>query len=246
MKDKIYFVSDCHFGVPDKMSSLEREKTFVRWLDSIKADAKILFLLGDIFDFWFEYKHVVPKGYIRLLGKLAELSDTGTEIRYFTGNHDMWVFDYFEQEMNFKIYRKPVVEEFNGKKFFLGHGDGLGPGDKKYHLIKWIYSRKINQKIFAFLHPYIGSSIAQYVSKSSRLANGNSDEIFLGEENERLIVFAKEFIKKNPVDYIILGHRHLPADILLEKTRYINLGEWINKHLFAVFDGKELTVSSFE
>lgn len=166
---KIYFASDFHLGVPTYEKSLEREKKIVKWLDSIKADAEELYLMGDVFDFWFEYKTVAPRGYVRLLGKLAELSDAGIKLFYFTGNHDMWTFDYLKKELNATIYRKPIEQEYNGKKFYIGHGDGLGPGDHGYKFIKKIFASSISQWLFARLHPNFGIGLANYFSKKAEL-----------------------------------------------------------------------------
>ncbi len=243
---KIYFASDFHLGVPTNEKSLEREKRIVRWLDEVKQDAAEIYLMGDMFDFWFEYKHVVPKGFSRLLGKIAEITDSGIPITFFTGNHDMWMFDYFPNELGVALYREPIVREYNGKKFFLGHGDGLGPGDKGYKFIKKVFANPACQWLFARLHPNFAMGMAQYWSKKSRMANGISDEKFTGEENEWLIVYAKELLKKQHYDYFIFGHRHLPLDIKLQNSRYINLGEWIKYNTYAVFDGTNLELKSFE
>lgn len=251
---KIYFISDFHLGVPDYASSLEREKKIVRWLDFIKADAAELFLMGDVFDYWFEYKNTVPKGYVRLLGKLAELADSGIKIHYFTGNHDMWVFDYLPHEIGMTIYREPIQREYNGKKFYLGHGDGLGPGDHGYKFIKKVFANKFSQWLFARIHPNFGIWLMKYFSKTSRVATGNADEKFLGEDKEWLVIYCKEVLKKEHFDYFIFGHRHLPLDIDLTtsiskgegESRYINLGEWINHQLYAVFDGVGVEVKKYE
>lgn len=243
---KIYFISDFHLGVPDRASSLAREKKIVRWLEMIRKDVQILYLMGDVFDYWFEYSHAVPKGYVRLLGKLAELSDAGVEIHYFTGNHDMWVFDYLPQEIGLQLHREPIQREYNGLKFYLGHGDGLGPGDHGYKFIKKVFSNSASQWLFARIHPNSGIRLMQYFSKKSRIATGDSDEKFLGEDKEWLILYTKEVLKKEHFDYFIFGHRHLPLDIRLnEKSRYINLGEWINHHTYGVFDGKTVTLEKF-
>ena len=240
---KTYFISDFHLGVPDYETSREREKRIVCWLDVIKKDAAALYLLGDVFDFWFEYKTVVPKGYVRLLGKLAELSDAGIEIHYFTGNHDMWVFDYLPEELNVSIHREPIVRDIGGKKFFIGHGDGLGPGDRGYKLIKKVFASRLCQRLFAVIHPDIGIRIAQYWSGKSRIAR--DDKKFLGEEKEWLAVYAREILKKEYFDFFIFGHRHLPLDIQLNgHSRYINLGEWVNYNSYAVFDGEKLELIS--
>lgn len=243
---KIYFASDFHLGVPDEQISRERETRIVNWLDSIKSDAQEIYLLGDIFDFWFEYKRVIPKGFVRLQGKLAEISDSGTPIHFFTGNHDMWMFDYFERELGVKIHRKPIIKNLLGKRFYLAHGDGLGPGDNSYKVLKKIFASKLCQWLFARLHPNFGIWIANLWSKNSRIASGKKEE-FLGNENEWLAVYAKEILATEPIDYFIFGHRHLPLDIALtEKSRYINLGEWINYNSYAVWDGKVLELKYFK
>ena len=242
---KIYFASDLHLGVPNREKSLVREKLFVQWLDEIKNDAEAIYLVGDIFDFWFEYKKAVPKGYVRLLGKLAEISDSGIPIHIFTGNHDMWLFDYLEDEINAHIYREPIEISMKGKRFFISHGDGLGPGDNGYKLIKKIFKNKLCQWLFERIHPNLGISIAQYWSKKSRIANGEKDESYYGEK-EWLTQFCKEKMKTIEVDYFIFGHRHLPLQVDLgNNTIYINLGEWVNYNSYAVFDGKRLELKRY-
>ena len=242
---KIYFASDLHLGVPNKEKSLVREKLFVQWLEEIKSDAEAIYLLGDIFDFWFEYKKAVPKGYVRLLGKLAEFSDSNIPIHIFTGNHDMWLFDYLEDEINAHIYREPTEISLKGKRFFIGHGDGLGPGDNGYKLIKKIFKNKLCQWLFERIHPNLGISIAQYWSKKSRIANGEKDESLHGDK-EWLTQFCKEKMKTIEVDYFIFGHRHLPLEVDLgNNMTYINLGEWVNYNSYAVFDGKKLELKHY-
>jgi UDP-2,3-diacylglucosamine hydrolase len=232
-------------GVPNREKSLERERLFVQWLDEIKVDAEAIYLVGDVFDFWFEYKKVVPKGYIRLLGKLAEISDSGIPIHFFTGNHDMWLFDYLEKEIKVLIYKDPIEISLKGKRFFIGHGDGLGPGDKGYKIIKTIFRSRICQWLFERIHPNLGISIAEYWSKKSRIANGVKDEKFYGED-ELLTQFCKEKMKTTEVDYFIFGHRHLPLEINLgDNTTYINLGEWVNYNSYAVFDGKKIELKRY-
>ena len=246
-KNKIYFASDFHLGVPTYEKSLEREKKVIRWLDSIKEDAAELYLMGDVFDFWFEYKTVVPKGHVRLLGKLGELSDSGIKLHYFTGNHDMWTFDYLEKEINVTIYRSPIERNYSGKDFYIGHGDGLGPGDHGYKFIKTIFASKICQWLFARLHPNFGIGIANYFSRKSRIATGTTDEVFRGEEKEWLVIYSKEILAKKYFDYLIFGHRHLPLDITINtKSRYINLGDWIQYFTYGVFDGKDFELKKFE
>jgi UDP-2,3-diacylglucosamine hydrolase len=243
---KIYFASDFHLGVPDEASSLEREKRIVRWLETIEKDCEELYLLGDVFDFWFEYRTVVPRGHVRLLGKLAELSDKGIHIHYFTGNHDMWTFDYLQKEIGVELHRNPIEKEYGGKKFYIGHGDGLGPGDYGYKFIKKVFASPISQWLFARLHPNLGVGIAQYFSRKSRVATGNIDETYLGEEKEWLVIHSKELLDKKHYDYLIFGHRHLPLDIKINgSSRYINLGDWFRSNTYAVFDGENLELKKF-
>jgi UDP-2,3-diacylglucosamine hydrolase len=243
---KIYFLSDFHLGVPDAKASRIRELRIVQWLDSVKKDAAEIYLLGDVFDFWFEYRHAVPKGFIRLQGKLAELSDSGIKLHYFTGNHDMWVFDYLPSEIGMELYRKPIVREIDGKKFFIGHGDGLGPGDYKYKFIKKVFASKICQWLFARIHPNEGIALAHYWSRKSRIATGNYDEHYKGDDKEYLVVFAKEELKKQHIDFFIFGHRHLVIDMTVgENSRYINLGDWIKFNTYAVWDGRQLNLLTF-
>jgi UDP-2,3-diacylglucosamine hydrolase len=243
---KIYFASDFHLGVPTFEKSREREKLIVAWLDSIEKDCAELYLLGDVFDFWFEYKTVVPRGFVRLLGKLAHFSDQGIPIHYFTGNHDMWTFDYLVKELNVQLHRSPIEKTLNGKSFYIGHGDGLGPGDHGYKFIKKVFASKICQWLFARLHPNLGVSIANYFSGKSRIATGTIDEKFLGDEKEWLVIHSKELLQNKHYDYLIFGHRHLPLDISINGTsRYINLGDWVRYNSYAVFDGEKLELKYF-
>ncbi len=245
----IYFASDFHLGADiGGTTSREREKTICRWLDTIKEDAERIFLVGDVFDFWFEFKHVIPKGYVRILGKLAELRDAGIPIEFFIGNHDMWMFKYFETELGIPIHKHPVIREYGGKKMMIGHGDGLGPGDTKYKILKKVFRNPIAQRLFAATHPAIGFGIAQAWSESSRRKKGDGEREFLGEKGEWLIAYCNRKIETTQVDYFVFGHRHLPIDYLLKdgKTRYINLGEWMMVNSYAVFDGNDMQVKFFE
>jgi UDP-2,3-diacylglucosamine hydrolase len=240
-KQKIYFASDFHLGVPTYESSLIREKKIVTWLDSIKHDAAEIFLVGDLFDFWFEYKYTAPKGFIRLLGKIAEITDSGTSVHLFTGNHDMWMFDYLPKEIGVSIHNEPIERTFSGKTFFIGHGDGLGPGDHSYKFIKKVFANKVCQWLFARLHPNLAFTVANFFCRRSRIATGTSDSIYLGDDKEWLVSFCKDTLKEKHFDYFVFGHRHLPIDVKLpQNSRYINLGEWINYCSYAEFDGMEL------
>jgi UDP-2,3-diacylglucosamine hydrolase len=245
-RNNLYFASDFHLGAPDYGSSRKREERIVRWLDSIKADASEIYFMGDIFDFWFEYSTVIPKGFIRLQGKIAELADSGIKIVFFHGNHDMWMFTYFTQELGIDIISNELILEHNGKKFYLHHGDGLGPGDRKYKIIRKIFRSKICQWLFARLHPNLGMKIALSWSRHSRISK-LAKEKYSGEEREWLLTYCKELLKKEHFDYFIFGHRHLPLDFFIKPgSRYINLGEWTSFNSYAVFDGTDLQLKFFE
>ena len=246
MDRKIYFASDFHLGIPNREKSLEREREVVQWLEQIKTDAAEIFLVGDVFDFWFEYGKVVPRGYVRLLGKIAEITDAGIPVHYFIGNHDMWTFGYLEEELNVQLHKEPVQREWQGKKFFIGHGDGLGPGDHGYKFIKKVFRNPVSQWLFARLHPNFGIALADFWSRRSRLAQGGDVKPFVSEEKEMLVHFARGVLEQEQFDYFIFGHRHIPLDIQInEKSRYINLGDWIKHKTYAVFDGEKLELKSF-
>lgn len=243
----IYFASDFHLGVPSYEASRKREDAIVSWLDSIAPTAAEIYLVGDIFDFWFEYKHAIPKGFIRLQGKIAQLTDSGIPVHFFTGNHDMWMFDYFPKELGIHMHREPIRKEWNGVSMVIGHGDGLGPGDKSYKFLKRVFASKFLQWCFARLHPNLGIAIANLWSRKSRAATGNSDETFHGEDKEYLVIHCKEELKKEHTDYFVFGHRHLPVTIQLnENSTYINLGEWLKYNTYAVFDGEKLELMEWK
>jgi len=243
---KIYFASDQHFGAPTVAQSKIREKKFVHWLDTVKKDAEAIFLLGDLFDFWFEYKKAVPKGFVRVLGKLAELRDNGIQIHFFVGNHDLWMRDYFETELNIPVYYKPKVFLINNKTFFIGHGDGLGPEDKAYKRMKKVFTSPISKWFFRWLHPDIGIRFAQYISIENKLISGEENVKFLGEEKEWLIQYCKRKLTEKHYDYFVFGHRHLPLEIdLKSNSKYINLGDWISYYTYGVFDGKIMQLKKY-
>ena len=244
---KIYFLSDFHLGAPDFASSLIREKKIVAFLESIKHQAQQIIIAGDIFDFWYEYKTVVPKHFVRLLGKLAEITDSGIPVMLFAGNHDMWMRDYFEKELNIPVYFEPRTFNWNNKKFYVGHGDGLGPGDHGYKFMKKIFRNKICQWLFGQMHPTLGMGIANYFSRESRKKTGSSDAAFLGDDKEWLVIYSKEILAKEHYDYFIFGHRHLPLTIQLnDNSEYINLGDWISYFTYAVFDGNTVELKKWQ
>lgn len=247
LNTKIYFASDFHLGAPNHNESFEREKRVIKWLDEVKKDATEIYLVGDIFDFWFEYKHAIPKGFVRFQAKIAEITDSGIPVRIFTGNHDMFIFDYLPKELGFKLYREPIVKTYNNKKFYIGHGDGLGPGDKKYKIIKRFFASKFCQWAYARIHPNLGLSFAFAWSRSSRKTNASYDEKYHGDDKEFLVQFCKDYVKTdNSIDYFVFGHRHLPLEIKInDKATYFNLGEWIKHNTYAVFDGEKLELKTF-
>jgi UDP-2,3-diacylglucosamine hydrolase len=243
-KTNIYFASDFHLGAPNEKESLLREKRIVEWLDLIKNDAKEIYLVGDIFDFWFEYKHSIPKGFSRFMGKIAELTDSGIPIHFFTGNHDMWMFDYFEKELGVTIHRAPIKKTFNGKYFYIGHGDGLGPGDYGYKFLKKLFANKFCQWLFARFHPNFGIGLANDWSSKSRRHNTDL-KTFMGEDKEWLVQYCKEILQQEAIDVFIFGHRHMPIEHKINDSIYINLGEWMNDYTYAKFDGESIQLLTF-
>jgi UDP-2,3-diacylglucosamine hydrolase len=244
---KVYFLSDFHLGAPDFSSSLIREKKIVAFLENARRDAQQIIIAGDVFDFWYEYKTAVPKHFVRLLGKLAEITDSGIPVILFAGNHDMWMRGYFQTELNVPVYFEPRTFTWNNKKFYVGHGDGLGPGDHGYKFIKKIFRNRFCQWLFGQMHPTLGMGIANYFSRKSRQKTGSSDAVFLGEENEWLVIHSREMLSKEHYDYFIFGHRHLPLTIKLnDNAEYINLGDWITHFTYAVFDGNSVQLKKWQ
>ena len=224
----VFFASDHHLGAPDRESSLPREQSFVAWLEAIAPQAEALFLVGDLFDFWFEYKSVVPKGFVRVLGTLAKLADSGLPIYYFVGNHDLWMRDYFKTELGIPVFHSPQDFSFQGKSFLIGHGDGLGPGDTAYKRMKKLFTNPVAQWLFRWLHPDWGVPLGQYLSVKNKLISGDEDVHFLGDSEEWLAQYSRRKLAQKHRDYFIFGHRHLPMEIQVsESSTYFNLGDWI-------------------
>ncbi len=243
----IYFASDFHLGLKTNIENRERESHIINWLDSIIQDSDALYLLGDTFDYWYEYKNVIPKGYTRFLAALTRFTDQGIPVHIFTGNHDMWMFGYLEEEIGAKVYTKPLDLELNGLKFKIGHGDGLGPGDKAYKLIKKVFSSPLNQWLFARLHPNTGIGFMKWMSRKSR--EKELEVIpFKGPEEEWLIQYAERCLQKSYYDYFIFGHRHLPIDQLLSnnKSRYINTGDWLHHYSYAKLENQQMELLSYD
>ncbi len=241
-------MSDAHLGTPSHDESLVREKLLVKWLDEIKPLAEEIYIVGDLFDFWFEYSRAIPKGFSRILGKLAELSDAGILVHFLTGNHDGWMKGYFEKELNIPVCHDPVEKEIKGKKFYIAHGDGLGPGDYGYKMLKYIFRNRFCRWMFKWLHPDIGIRIAGCWSKRSRYVSAEGKiEPFLGEDKEWLIIYSRDMLAKTHYDFLIFGHRHLALDIPLGNgSRFINLGDWINYFTYAEFDGNSFAIKHYK
>jgi UDP-2,3-diacylglucosamine hydrolase len=243
---KVYFLSDFHLGAPNYEASRQREEIIVRFLDNIQRDAHSIFIVGDMFDFWYEYKHVVPKGYVRLFGKLAALTDAGIHVHFFVGNHDMWMKDYFQKELGIPVYFDHASFSFNERKFYIAHGDGLGPGDHRYKFMKKIFRNPVCQFLFGILPPVIGMGIANYSSRKSRQSAGEKDFQFLGEDREWLIIHSKDVLKTAHYDYFVYGHRHVPINVKIgENSFYINLGDWMKHFTYAVFDGSDVKIEKY-
>ncbi|MDF2157167.1 UDP-2,3-diacylglucosamine diphosphatase [Algoriphagus sp. CAU 1675] len=244
---KLFFASDFHLGAPSEEASKTREQKIVRWLDQIKDQAAAIFLVGDIFDFWFEYKEVIPKGFIPFISKIHQLREAGVPVLFFTGNHDLWMKDYFTKELGIPVYHNPIELIVEGKKILVGHGDGLGPGDKSYKLLKKVFTNPLAQWLFRWFHPDLGIKIAKTWSGNSRISNMKKNEDhFLGDD-EWLWQYCKEVERSFHHDYYIFGHRHLPLRLEVgENATYINLGEWVSRYSFLEFDGNQAKLDYFE
>lgn len=244
---KLYFASDFHLGAPDAQTSKMREKKIIRWLDSIADDAAAIFLVGDIFDFWFEYRHVIPKGFIPFISKISQLRDRGIPILFFTGNHDLWMKDYFTQELGIPVYHHPIAIRVEGKKILAGHGDGLGPGDEFYKILKKVFTNPAAQWLFRWFHPDLGIRLAKAWSGHSRISNTAKDEgHFLGDD-EWLWQYCKDVERKVHHDLYIFGHRHLPLELQVsDRSTYFNLGEWVSQFTYLEYDGVQPKLLKFD
>ncbi|MCD7936019.1 MAG: UDP-2,3-diacylglucosamine diphosphatase [Tannerellaceae bacterium] len=249
-RQKIYFISDAHLGARFHENKKAVEKRVVRWMDSIKEEAQALYILGDIFDFWFEYKHVVPKGHVRFLGKLAELVDNGVEVHLFIGNHDMWMFDYLKHEIGVTIHRDTLTVDLLGKRFFLGHGDEVDYRKRSFRLLRAVFRNKVCQSLFAAIHPRWTFPVAMGWSLNSRKSGLKKQETeqYQGENAEYLVLFAKEYLKTHPdINFFIFGHRHIMLDLMLSRTsRLLIAGDWMNHFSFVEWDGDSLILEQFE
>lgn len=244
---QVLFLSDFHLGIPNYDKSLERELKICSLLDQFKDSISDIYFVGDVFDFWFEYNTVIPKGYYRFFGKLAELADKGIQLHFFKGNHDMWMRDFFIKEFKAKIYSEPISITIQSKKFLLGHGDGLGPGDHKYKALKLFFSSSICKFLYRWIHPDIGMSIANYFSQRSRFAQESVVETYQGHTQEWLYIYAEDKLKSEQIDYFIFGHRHLPiyTSVSNSQSKYINLGDWLSYDTYAIFDGNDVSLYQY-
>lgn len=244
-RSKVYFASDFHLGLPGVISPMERERRIVAWLESIVGSAREVYLLGDIFDFWYEYCRAIPKGFTRFLGAVARLCDAGVKVHFFTGNHDVWMFDYFSQELGVEVHRKGEVVELDGVRFFLCHGDGLGPGGYGYRLMKWAFHNRVLQRLFAMIHPSISIWLGTQWSRSSRKSKSHTHE-FRGEK-EPVVQFAQQERLSLGVDYFVMGHLHMPLLHRLEGGgALLLLGDWILDSTFGEWDGQVLSLHRFD
>lgn len=241
----IYFLSDLHLGLPNYQESLIRERKIVKWLDTIKHDATDIYMMGDVFEFWWEWKSVVPKYFIRFLGKLAQLSDMGIKIHYFTGNHDIWAFDYFKKELNIDVYHNPQIKIINNKKFYLAHGDGLGPGDRSYKLMKKMFTNKFLQRIASNLfHPEAIFKLARKISFKREALKKNPK---FKQHEEWLVQYAKTMTLKENFDFFVFGHRHIPFILdICQNSKVVVLGDWLVNFTYAQFDGNQIELLKFQ
>ena len=246
MAEKIFFASDFHLGLPTGSDPLDREKRVVRWLNSSAKEAREIFLLGDIFDFWWEYKHVVPRGFTRFLGTVSSITDSGIPVHFFTGNHDMWMGDYLSRECGVTIHTDPYQVNFDGRVFYLAHGEGLGTNDNGYRVLLFLFRSRILRKVYSAIHPTIGMGIGHRWSLSSRLGKGISKD-FMGEEKEDLFRHSRKILENESIDFFIYGHRHLPMTVKINDSAIITiLGDWIQIGSYAVWDGNELTLKTID
>lgn len=245
----IYFLSDAHLGSWAIPHSRQHERRLVRFLDEIKDKAQAVYLLGDMFDFWYEYKYVVPKGYTRLLGKISELTDMGVEVHFFTGNHDIWCKDYFETECGMIVHHEPITVELADQVFLLGHGDGLGDPSRTFRIIRYLFRNRFCQRMFSMIHPRWAMLFGYTWAKHSRLKHEADDgePPYMGEDKEYMVVYAKQYLKSHPdVNFFIFGHRHIELDLMLSRSsRIIILGDWITQFTYAVFDGEHMFVENY-
>lgn len=252
MRDKIYFITDAHLGAgPD---TAQREHQLCQWLESIRADARMLFLLGDMFDYWFTYRYVVPRGHIRLLGKLAEMADDGVELHYFLGNHDMWLFDYLTSEMSITMHDDPALMTLDGKRFLIGHGDGLGHLDPHYDRLRRIFRSRLNQRLFSCLPQWLTFGIATGWSRKSRSSHPVESERYMGDSREGIVLHCRQQMMNEPIDFCVFGHRHTPLSRIItadngRQSLYVNVGDWLDHRSYAVYthsDGLQLCEWTFQ
>ncbi len=248
MHKNIYFLSDAHLGSLAIEHSRTQERRLVRFLDSIKSKASAIYLLGDMFDFWYEYKYVVPKGFTRFLGKLSELTDMGVEVHFFTGNHDIWAYDYLERECGLILHRQPLTTEIYGKVFYLAHGDGLGDPNTRFKVLRKIFHNRTCQVLFSSIHPRWGMAFGLNWAKQSRLKRKDGMEPpYQGEDKESLVLYTKKYMQSHrDIDFFIYGHRHIELDLMLSrKTRMMIIGDWITQFTYVVYDGEHIFLEEY-
>lgn len=248
MKKNIYFISDAHLGSLAIEHRRTQERRLVSFLDAIKDKAEAIYMLGDMFDFWYEYRFTVPKGYTRFLGKVSELTDMGVEVHYFTGNHDIWAYRYLKEECGVKLHFKPVIEEMYGKLFFLAHGEGLGEESRRFRFIQSVFHNRLCQRLFSALHPRWGINFGLQWARHSRMKRiDGQEEPYRGEGNEPLVQWTKAHMKQHPdINFYIFGHRHIELDLILhQNTRMFIIGEWMQSFTYAIFDGNTVSLHNY-
>lgn len=251
MDKKVYFISDMHLGVPSEEDSRSREKAAVRFLDSIKDDCEQLFIMGDLFDFWYEYKRVVPKGFVRIQAKLAEFVDAGIPVMLFAGNHDIWTFSYLQKELGIQVFREPEMMTVKGKRFFLVHGDGRGKGDNGYKFLKWLFEGRLTQFLFRLIHPDIGLWIGLRWSMKHRvvkLERERKGDYYAVVDKTRLYRYAEAEAEKHPdVDFFVFGHQHKGMQYKTGQHAMTTIvGNWMWNRDYAVFDGNTVERKTFQ
>ena len=240
LRQKTYFFSDAHLGLGSREDDRQREMRLVRFLSSVQRDAAQIFIVGDLFDYWFEYRSVVPKNYFRLFTKLSELTEQNIRLVFIAGNHDFWVKDYFSNELGMDVHRNPLDVTISGKRFLLHHGDGLLKDDLGYKILKKILRNRINIFLFSLLHPDLSGWIARWSSHTSRQYTSKRTY-----EGSGMLEFATRMIKTEGFDFVVMGHNHVSSYHSIDGGAYVNLGDWIDENTYAVFDGKNIKLKKW-
>ena len=246
----VYFISDAHLGCRAIEHQRTQQRRLTRFLDQIKDKAEAVYMLGDMFDFWFEYRQVVPRGFTRFLGKVSELTDSGVEVHWFVGKHDMWMTDYLECECGVTIHREPCLVEIYGKEFYLSHGHhvDIAPGDWRTRLMFRMFESTFVRRMATLIHPDLFVDFGLNWARHSRMRHmAQGEEPYKGEHDERMVTFAKQYLATHPsVNYFLFGHRHIELDLMLtHECRLLILGEWYSHFTYVSFDGSTLVMNDY-